>query len=292
MRRCAWSWVVAAVWLSGCGEEAQEAQGAPADQSPDMEMIEDVAEPDPSPVPDVVEEEDAPGPRVDVPEDTEPVTESVSLTTTDDKTIAGVFSRPGGAEAGPAVLLLHQFGNSKSEWTDFQARLTASGFAVLAIDIRGHGDSDPQDGAPTDIFRDPEQAPRDVQAAMDFLKASEAVDPERIGAVGTSVGSNLTVVAMALGLGVQTIVPISPRLSAIEALAGSPESLPITSIFCVAGALDGQGAQADTCRTLAESATVESRLQIFEDSSVHGADVLRQFPEQADEIETWLLERL
>src|SRR5476649_184723 len=53
--------------------------------------------------------------------------------------------------AGTAVLLVHGFGSSRVQnWksTGWYASLTESGFAVVAMDCRGHGESDkPHDPA-------------------------------------------------------------------------------------------------------------------------------------------------
>ena len=44
--------------------------------------------------------------------------------------------------AGPPVLLAHGFGQTRQSWAATQARLAAEGFGSLAMDARGHGQSD------------------------------------------------------------------------------------------------------------------------------------------------------
>ena len=42
---------------------------------------------------------------------------------------------------GPPILLLHAGGEDRRVWTPVAARLLAAGFAAIAYDLRGHGDS-------------------------------------------------------------------------------------------------------------------------------------------------------
>ena len=44
------------------------------------------------------------------------------------------------AEA-PVVILLHMYGHDRSSWNPLIPHLTVEGFAVAAIDLRGHGES-------------------------------------------------------------------------------------------------------------------------------------------------------
>ncbi|MBV9548773.1 MAG: alpha/beta hydrolase [Alphaproteobacteria bacterium] len=72
-----------------------------------------------------------------------------------------------GEASGPPVLLVHGFGSSRGQnWksTGWYSTLTEAGFAVLAMDCRGHGDSDkPRDPAAYGHDRMAE----DVAAVMD-----------------------------------------------------------------------------------------------------------------------------
>jgi pimeloyl-ACP methyl ester carboxylesterase len=54
----------------------------------------------------------------------------------------------------PPVLLLHGGGQTKHSWKNTAARLNADGWAVIALDARGHGDSDwhPNHEYPLDGF--------------------------------------------------------------------------------------------------------------------------------------------
>jgi uncharacterized protein len=60
------------------------------------------------------------------------------------------------------------------------AALAERGFSVLLFDQRGHGESD---GAQTSFTG------ADVLAALNYLRARSDVDPDRIGAIGLSLGA-------------------------------------------------------------------------------------------------------
>ena len=47
-----------------------------------------------------------------------------------------------GLESDPLVVLLHGGGQTRHAWGETGEKLSKSGFHVLALDLRGHGDSD------------------------------------------------------------------------------------------------------------------------------------------------------
>lgn len=77
--------------------------------------------------------------------------------------------------AGPDVVLLHAGGERRQVWQPIAANLVASGFTSIAMDLRGHGESE---GSRDDsIFR----CAADVQALLDMRDACPVV-------VGASLG--------------------------------------------------------------------------------------------------------
>ena len=63
---------------------------------------------------------------------------TLAIATEDGATLVGAFYPP---ETGPApgVLLLHMLGHQKEDWAPFATQLQQAGYAVLAMDLRGHG---------------------------------------------------------------------------------------------------------------------------------------------------------
>lgn len=89
------------------------------------------------------------------------------------------------------LVLVHMMSVTKESWKEFAEKAAVSGFASIAIDLRGHGQS--QSGPNGyEAFADEEhqQSMKDIEAAVDFLKANGA-SPEKITLVGASIGANL-----------------------------------------------------------------------------------------------------
>lgn len=90
-----------------------------------------------------------------------------------------------------AVVLVHGWNGSrtsefKGDFVDFGAALQRRGFAVLMIDMRGHGQSDDSHFS----FGIAER--RDVEGAIEWLKA-QGFEPGSIGALGVSMGGATTI---------------------------------------------------------------------------------------------------
>jgi pimeloyl-ACP methyl ester carboxylesterase len=87
---------------------------------------------------------------------------------------------PGRRANGPAVLLLHGINSSRGSFTDHALWLNGLGYAVLAIDFRGHGGS----AAEPRSFGLYES--RDAAAGVAFLRVG--APNRRVGLIGTSLG--------------------------------------------------------------------------------------------------------
>jgi len=125
----------------------------------------------------------------------------MTLTAADGASLVGLFYPPLTAPA-PGVLLLHMLGGSKADWDAFARDLQRQGMAVLALDLRGHGESAKPEDWP--------KAPGDVRAAWDALIARREVDPKASAIVGASIGANLALIVGANNPDVVTVVALSP----------------------------------------------------------------------------------
>ena len=83
--------------------------------------------------------------------DVEPVFEELGLQSADGKQLAATIARPGSATCRPGLVLIHQFGLDRSQWAPHVPAFVEAGYVVLTLDLRGHGQSDPADGALTRI---------------------------------------------------------------------------------------------------------------------------------------------
>lgn len=105
--------------------------------------------------------------------------EAVRLTARDGIAIAGTYW-PGRRPDAPAVLLLHGVGASRNQTAPMAEALAAKGYAALAIDLRGHGES-----TITDHSYGLDEG-RDARAAFAWLKAKQYGG--KVAVVGISLG--------------------------------------------------------------------------------------------------------
>jgi len=108
-----------------------------------------------------------------------PPAEDLKFLTEDGLTIAGTFT-PGHDDHSPAVLLLHGVGASRQATAANAAWLASLGYAALAIDFRGHGQSD----IATRTFGLHEAL--EARVAFDWLKHHQNGAPTAV--IGISLG--------------------------------------------------------------------------------------------------------
>lgn len=123
--------------------------------------------------------------------------ESVTVTTTDGVELAAWYV-PGTNGAG--VVVTHGAGSTRSDVLDQAAVLARSGYTLVLIDARGHGDSD---GIAMDFgwYGD-----LDIAAGTEYLASRAEVDPDRIGVVGFSMGGEEAIGAAAADARIRAVV--------------------------------------------------------------------------------------
>jgi alpha-beta hydrolase superfamily lysophospholipase len=135
-------------------------------------------------------------------------TQRVSFRTDDGVSLSATWYEPS-TRVGPAVVLVHMLHRSRRDWDAFASRLASEGIGALAIDLRGHGDSQAwAPGEPADYSA----LVQDVRAARKFLSARSDVQPTRIGIAGASLGANLAVLEAAGDPAVASLALLSPSL--------------------------------------------------------------------------------
>jgi uncharacterized protein len=109
--------------------------------------------------------------------------------------LSGTVRLPRGVKAGEqraAFLVLHGFGSNKNSSNVLQPSkvLNDLGYVTLAFDMRGCGESEGEFGRVICL----EQV-EDTRNALTFLAKHPAVDPQRIGLIGSSFGGAVAVYA-------------------------------------------------------------------------------------------------
>ncbi|MEE2940945.1 MAG: alpha/beta fold hydrolase, partial [Planctomycetota bacterium] len=157
-------------------------------------------------------------PSVAVAEFSDPST-SVSFKTKDKLVLRGSYFAPkkskSRSKAAPAALLIHDAGSDRSELDAVAGYLQKRGFAVLVMDLRGHGESAEEDSAFEKASEEDREtmwslSSRDVDAAAEFLVDQEGVHSTNLSLVGFGAGASLAVRRAAADDNVRAVVLVNP----------------------------------------------------------------------------------
>ncbi|MBS1148574.1 MAG: hypothetical protein H6Q89_272 [Myxococcaceae bacterium] len=107
-----------------------------------------------------------------------------------------------------AIVLLHGHGGNRAQLEPELQVLARHGYGVLAFDLPGHGSSEGE----LVTWGDREQA--SLAAALGFVSTRPGVDPQRLGALGFSMGAAVVV----------EVAAVDPRLKAV-AITGAYTTL-------------------------------------------------------------------
>lgn len=219
--------------------------------------------------------------------------ERVEFLTQDDIKIVGDYYAPEGGRhitngESRGVLLVHMMPADRKSWTSFAEKLQKKGFPVLALDLRGHGESE---GGPRGYknFSDAEHQ----TSKLDVLEGAKFLRSKRVDAfhlVGASIGANLALQYAAEHPNARSAVLLSPGLDyrgiTTEELMGHLRQN--QAAYLVASEEDTYSR--DSVNRLAEKISLDERhkLKIFTDAG-HGTAIFEKKPEFMDEIIEWLL---
>jgi pimeloyl-ACP methyl ester carboxylesterase len=213
--------------------------------------------------------------------------EKVTLKTSDGIAIIGDHYKVPTPSAG--ILLLHMMPSTKESYKDFAQRLNNAEIGVLAVDLRGHGESD-KGPAGYEKFSDDEhqKSIEDVKAGINFQKTEGHV-PLFVG--GASIGANLALQILAESDFVTKAILLSPGLNykGIESLPLAEKIDPEKAVYIVAAKDDSRtlGTAAEQGQQIFNVLNCRKQTQIFETGS-HGTNMLDAHPEFMDDLVNWL----
>lgn len=140
----------------------------------------------------------------------------VTFKTSDRVEIAADYYAPKkSVEPAPMVVLLHMYNSDRSAWAPLIQPLHDSGFAILALDLRGHGANADEklekmaEQRDKKLFRAME---KDVYAAYEFLAKQNDVDRARFAIVGASVGCSVALRYAGNDPSVDAVVCMTPGI--------------------------------------------------------------------------------
>lgn len=211
----------------------------------------------------------------------------IRLKTSDGVNITGDHYK--GPAGSPGVVLLHMMPADRKSWAGLAGRLNENGFGALAIDLRGHGESD---GGP-DGYRqygdiEHQKSIEDVRVAVEFqIKEGHP----KIFLAGASIGANLSLQYLAQSDRVSAAVLLSAGLNyrGVETLPLVRKVRAEQGVFFIASKDDKirpEGAD-KMAQILYESSGGVKEIKIF-DTGGHGTDLFAKHPELMDEIINWL----
>ncbi|MCB9915922.1 MAG: alpha/beta fold hydrolase [Planctomycetes bacterium] len=122
--------------------------------------------------------------------------EDVKIKTQDGQELSATFYASKKKNRAPAVLLVHDAGANRSPFEKIAEGLQKRGFAVLAIDLRGHGGSVTADFDWKACTKEDQTklwafAQRDLEAATAFLRDRDGVHNSNLSLVGVGAGAAL-----------------------------------------------------------------------------------------------------
>jgi pimeloyl-ACP methyl ester carboxylesterase len=136
--------------------------------------------------------------------------EKIKIITEDGVELSGLYTI---ANQKKFAILLHMMPSNKESWNAFSVKLFEDGWDVIAIDLRGHGESNLGGKINYKEFSDKEHQNKilDIDSAFKFLEARGATFENTI-IIGASIGANLAIKYASIHNSIKSSVVLSPGL--------------------------------------------------------------------------------
>ncbi len=131
-----------------------------------------------------------------------PAPETITRAAADDTALVADYYPAG--DAAPVLILLHMLNSRRGAYDPLIPDLQADGYAILNVDMRGHGDSDGS--------RDWDAVIADMAAWVDWLAENERSGDMGLAFVGGSIGANVALISCAQSDACRGAVALSPGL--------------------------------------------------------------------------------
>ena len=214
--------------------------------------------------------------------------QKINLKTKDGVNIVGDFY-PVTETTALAVVLLHMMPETKESWKDFAEKFNTAGFQALAIDLRGHGESE-MGPRGFQIFsnKDHQASIEDVEAAVNFF-VEQGLPLGKIILVGASIGANLALQFQSEHSETKASVLLSPGLDyrGVETESAAKKISETQAVFLAAGG-ENDEYSTETAQTLFNMVKSKNKkLKIIENAG-HGTDILNSQRFLINEIILWI----
>ncbi len=164
-----------------------------------------------------------------------PAAETITRQSADDIVLVADFY-PASTNDAPVILALHMLNSNRGAYQPLLPDLRDAGYAILNIDMRGHGDSG---GA-----RDWQAAITDIADWIAWLDAEQWIGENGLAIMGASIGANVALISCAANDSCIGAIALSPGLDyrAVQPEAALVEGLAERSSLLVAAQGDAYSA--------------------------------------------------
>jgi len=191
-----------------------------------------------------------------------------------------------------AGILVHMRPKTKESFDDFAKFLQKQGYALLAIDLRGHGESTESIKRKLDYNKfseaEEKESINDLTSASLFLE-KEGYPKDKQFLIGASIGANLSFQFLSENPNIKAIVLLSPGLNYHGVILENFKKEGIGNKIFVIAALDDKPAYI-AGRTLKSWYPDLSYLEL--PSGGHGTNLFDIYPDLYEKIIIWLREKL
>ena len=221
-----------------------------------------------------------------------PKMDKVNIKTSDDVNVVGNYYQPSGEIKG-WVLYLHMMPATKESYSNLATRLQRVGYAGLAIDLRGHGESENgPDGYKSFSNEEHQNSIEDVISSIEFLKSHGAKE-DKISIIGASIGANLAIQYSSQNNEIEKIVALSPGINyhGIITIDLVNKFSDAQSLFMI-GSEDDSNVPGNVSEILSIEASYSYKdsvnVRIFEEGE-HGTDIMESHQELEDEVVAFIV---
>lgn len=194
-----------------------------------------------------------------------------------------------GVEQPPGLILVHRRGATAAVWAPFAERARQAGYQVVAMDLRGHGESRQQAAGALDYreFGPPDWSGvlQDIEAARACLLAAGA-DPENIFIAGEGLGGGLALQYTVQNADIQGVVLVSPGLDEVG-IDTAALIQQLTDRPCVVLWSEGDAYAAAAAATLIRLAPAHLESHAYP-GAAHGTDLFSVSDQAMGQILVWL----
>ena len=217
-----------------------------------------------------------------------PLPVGVTFSTNDGFELAATLYAPH-AEKPPGILLLHRYGGNRNLWEQLARRLQQQGVLALALDLRGHGESDSRLGETLHYRQLPEDgwmaALQDLHAAKTVL-LEKGANADNLVIAGEGLGAALALHYALEDPQIQGVIMVSPGLE-LQGVATEEAMKRLDDCPSLLFASEGDAYAATSAAALNQVAPVYSELRSWS-GGAHGVDLFAAHPEAIEFMLQWL----